>query len=169
MKTEDDIFWAITTEFKTHCYYIHEYLVSSEKCERRINIFLAITSCSSIAGWAIWSDFSVVWASIIAISQVITAIRPYLPFNARIKPLRELSYSFEDLFLEYENLCYKISKGELTEDEIHEHRMDLSKRKNDSWRKIIGDLTLPHKDSLHELSKQLAKTYFTTHYYDGHS
>ncbi len=43
---------------------------------------------SSIAAWEIWQEYQMVWAVIIALSQVITAIKPFLPFRQRLKPIR---------------------------------------------------------------------------------
>lgn len=159
-----DRYWSKMTEFKAHCHYIHEYLISTESWDRKINGFLAITSCSSIAGWAIWQDFSFVWALIIASSQVVTAVKPFLPFSKRIKPLRGLSYAFDDLFVDLENDWFDISKGNLTEREIHDKIIDFARNQNKLWKKHIGELTLPHKEKLHDESISIAEEYFAQNY-----
>ena len=64
-----------------------------------LNAFLAITSSASIASWAIWSDYAMVWGCIIAISQVVTALKPIFPFSKHVHTLNTRCYKHEALFL----------------------------------------------------------------------
>jgi len=59
-------------------------LKNQKKTISSLKYFLAITSSSSIGAWAIWNEYSWILASIIAFSQVITAIIPFLAYKSRI-------------------------------------------------------------------------------------
>lgn len=84
------------------------------KYDRNLNIFLAITSSSSIAGWAIWSEWAMVWGIIIAASQVVTALKPIFSFNKHVHTLNTRCYKQEFLFLELDRLWHSIMDKELT-------------------------------------------------------
>ena len=58
-------------QIKAWIFYLDIYAENSYKWDRRINMYGAIASSSSIAAWAIWKEWSYVWAVIIAISQVL--------------------------------------------------------------------------------------------------
>jgi len=49
-------YWHLMKELKTHSLYIQNFAISQSRNEQHLNIFLAITSSTSIAAWAIWKD-----------------------------------------------------------------------------------------------------------------
>ncbi len=82
-----------------------------------LNAFLAITSSASIASWAIWSDYAMVWGCIIAISQVVTALKPIFPFSKHVHTLNTRCYKHEALFLELDNLWFNLKDGSISEEQ----------------------------------------------------
>lgn len=112
-------YWNYMVQIKASIYYLDIYAEKSYKSDRRINVYGAIASSSSIAAWAIWKDWSYVWAFIIAISQVITAIKDFLPFGRRLKLLRPFVEDMKLLYIKIEYDWYRVSEGELTETEIN--------------------------------------------------
>jgi hypothetical protein len=112
-------YWNYMVQVKSSVYYLDIYAEQSYKWDRRINVYSAIASSSSIAAWAIWKDWSYVWAIIIAISQVMTAIKVYFPFSARLKLLRPFLEEMKVLYIRMEYDWYKVAEGELTENEIN--------------------------------------------------
>ncbi len=152
-------------EVKSHAVYANEYFVSSDAMDRRITGFLALTSSSSIAGWVVWKDYSFVWGSLIAASQVINALRPVLPYQKRIAPLRALSYAYEDLFLQIEAKWGAIERGEFSEEEIDDILGRFRNDKAKLWRKTIDSIAIPHDEALYRKADQLAEQYFRTHYH----
>lgn len=71
-------YWNELSQLKFELYYLGEYIAHSEKCDNSINIITAITSSSSIAAWALWDSWKFVWSFIIALSQVINAVKIHL-------------------------------------------------------------------------------------------
>lgn len=106
-------------QIKAWIFYLDIYAENSYKWDRRINMYGAIASSSSIAAWAIWKEWSYVWAVIIAISQVLTAIKQYLPFGRRLKYLQPFIEDMKLLYLKMEYDWYKVAGGDLSESEIN--------------------------------------------------
>ena len=113
-------YWRYMVQIKAWIFYLDLYEESSYKWNRRINVFSAVVSSTSIAAWAIWQQFSLLWSIIIAISQVLNAIKVYLPYNIRLKLIASLMDDLKYLYNKMEYNWLKVSNGELTEEEINE-------------------------------------------------
>lgn len=112
-------YWNYMVQIKASIYYLDIYAEQSYKWDRRINAYGAIASSSSIAAWAIWKDLSYIWAIIIAVSQVLTALKEYFPFSRRLKVLHPFIEEIKVLYIKMEYDWYKVAEGELTEKEIN--------------------------------------------------
>ena len=121
-------YWNLLKELKAQVAYLHGYAASDEFKDKTINIFLAIASSSSIAAWAIWKEHQLVWACIIAISQVVTAVKPFLPYRQRLKATSDLNTNIQSIFLEAEQGWYAVAEGLLTEAQIHIKTSQLKDR-----------------------------------------
>ncbi|ELH7496648.1 hypothetical protein BS100_23465 [Vibrio parahaemolyticus] len=125
---------------------------------------MAIASSASIATWALWKEHQMVWACIIALSQVITAIKPFLPYRKRLKAVSELNNQVQAIFLEAETIWYKVSEGLLTEEEIHEETVRLKGRILSAERASLNGIVLPRKNKLKAAAENAADEYFTENY-----
>ena len=141
-------YWKELYQIKVHLNYLELYLQDSEMKDRSINIFLAITSSGSIAGWAIWQQAAILWAVIIAASQVVTVIKNFLPYKTRMKSLSGIVQEFEDIILFTEKRWFDVSEGNLTEEEIHNLQFEVRTRKTKALKKHLGNNTLPEKSKL---------------------
>ena len=160
-------YWNQLKEFKTHVLYLHNYASHSEWWDKAINIFLAITSSSSIAAWAIWQQYQIVWAVIIALSQVVTAVKPFLPFKIRLKAIADLNDRIQEISLECEKGWFAVAEGELTEKEIHEDCINLRNDALTAEKKCLKNIVLPKKKKLLERAEQDADLYLTKNYHIG--
>lgn len=104
-------YWKELVQLKFENFYLDEYLNHSYKLDNTINIITAISSSGSIAGWAIWNDLMIVWSIIIAVSQVINAIKPYLPFSKRLKTITSMNADVSALFNKAEYNWFKVANG----------------------------------------------------------
>lgn len=107
-------------QIKAWIFYLDLYAEDSYKWDKRINIFGAIASSTSIAAWTIWSQLSYVWSVIIAVSQVLTAIKSFMPYSRRLKILVPFMEDLKFLYNKIEYNWFKVASGELSEDEINE-------------------------------------------------
>ncbi|MBF0232761.1 MAG: hypothetical protein HQK65_06955 [Desulfamplus sp.] len=156
-------YWKELHQLKTHIYFIERLLERSESIDRYIKIIIAITSSSSIGAWAIWNQFSYVWASIIAFSQVISAISPFLPYKSRIKEYTSLLHEFEELMIQVEFKWHAIAEGELTATEINKSRFEIRSAKQKSLKKNIST-TIPLDSKLQTKAETSASLYLNNFY-----
>ena len=65
-----------------------------------LNVILAIASSGSIASWTIWNEYAMYWGGLIALSQLITKLKPLFPFHKHVHTLNHRCYKQELLFIE---------------------------------------------------------------------
>jgi hypothetical protein len=158
-------YWNHLKELKTHVIYLHNYAAQSEWWDKAINIFLAITSSSSIAAWAVWQKYDLLWAFIIALSQVVTAVKPFLPYRQRLKAISALNDKIQEISLKSEKNWYGVAEGELTEKEIHELCIALKNESLIAEIKFLKNLILPKKENLLKRAEKEADIYLKNNYF----
>jgi hypothetical protein len=124
----NDQIWGLQCNLKFQSYCLAFLVAKFQKRERNLNLFLAIASSGSIGAWAIWQQIPMVWASIIAGSQILTVVKPYFPFYKYAKDLMAKCSKAEILNIEMERLWYKVQTNKITEDEASELYFDLKKQ-----------------------------------------
>lgn len=159
-----DQYWNEVVELRSRSFYLQRLLEINQKTERTINCFLAITSSSSIAGWAIWHEYSFVWAVLIASSQVVTAVRGFLPYAVRIKNLKQASKEMNDLMIHAETRWISVANGSLTDEEVQMERLDVKKRVNTIVDKGLGVDPIPKDDAAFKYAEHEAECYFRRYY-----
>ena len=124
-------YWKVMVHLQVHIYYLASYLLKFQRIERRIGYFLAIAASASIGGWAVWQRYWVVWALVIAASQVLNAIRHLLPYQKRIEILQGVLPELNRLLLDAERGFYNVSQGLATDQNIHNQTIEIQARKSD--------------------------------------
>ena len=162
--TPQERYWRRLTELKTHSLYINLYQMKTEGRDRWINGFLAVASSSSIGGWAVFRDYAFVWGCIIALSQVITAIKDHLPYRRRLKPLSGLSHDLARLLLCVEHDWFDVSEGKLTNPAIQKKITGIRTQLVDLMKKHFESQSLPPDQTLMRLAESEAASYFSSHY-----
>lgn len=160
--------WQELVQLRIHIYYLLRYQIAQEKYERRVNMFLAVASNGSIATWAIWNwekwSLDWVWPLIIALSQLVNAVRPYFPYQQRMRAISAMTRELEELALYAEHKWYAVSEGQLTDEQIHEEVIGLRRRKVKAEQTHFGSSPLPHNNAFLEEAENQARTYFRTNY-----
>jgi hypothetical protein len=113
-------------QFKSFCLSI--LVKRYQHWERNINVFLAIASSTSIAAWAIWKITPIIWASIIAASQVLTVIKPYFPYFKYVKEFNLKCIRLELINIEFERVWYRLQNKKIDDDEAEELYYELRKQ-----------------------------------------
>jgi hypothetical protein len=157
-------YWREMDQLKVHVLYLEFYLEKTTNIDRAINMFLAIASSSSIAGWIIWQSLSFVWGAIIAISQAINAIKPYLPYAKRLRSLQSASNELESVFIAMESHWFKVAEGQLTSEQVHSLQMKYKEKIRQVSQKHFGTSTVPEDTKLLSKAKSSAKIYFENFY-----
>jgi len=157
-------YWTELFQLKVHVNYIELMLAHSEGRERLIKIIIAIASSTSIGAWVIWKDYASVWASIIALSQVIAAVNPYLPYKERIKSYSSLLHEFEEILIFTELNWHGVSTGKFSEEEINKLQFEIRSRKQKSLKKHIQSTTIPENLRFLKKAEDTANIYFQSFY-----
>ena len=161
------LIWNQLYRTKVHAIYLELLLGQTETIDRSIKIFLAVTSSASIAGWAIWKEYAFVWGMLIAVSQVINAIRQFLPYKERLKSFSGLARDFEEIAIYLELKWLEVAAGELSEKEMRRLYGDVLNRKSSALQKYFPNNTIPKSDDKLELAENAALSYLDTHLTQG--
>ena len=105
--------WYNLVNSKFKCYYISYTIKKYQKRNILINSFLAIVSISSVSAWVVWQTLPWLWALIIASSNILIAIKPFLLLERKIKELNEKLALLENIQIEYERLWYELESGKI--------------------------------------------------------
>ena len=142
-----------TSKISTRSYHIGNFY----------SIFLALASGTSVAAWAIWSKYPYVWATIVAVSQVLHIIKPHILFIKNDKKFIEQSLLFESLYLEYEELWYENRKENIDSGKIEHKFYELRKKEHDISTKF-KDIVCPKFKGLIKLSDTETNRFLQTNY-----
>ena len=157
-------YWKELFELRVHVNYLQIYMHQSECRDKGINIFLAITSSSSICGWAIWNKYGFIWAIIIAASQLIGVMKQFLPYRTRWKAISSILKELEELLNLYEMKWYEVAEGKLRTEEINALQFDVRSQKTNIVQKHLGINALPAKTKLLNKAKHTAEVYINNFY-----
>lgn len=157
-------FWKELHNLKFDVIFVQEFLREAERNERIFKLLSAIASSASIGAWVIWKDFALIWGSIIAGSQVLSAIYPHLPYADRLKTFLLVHRDFEKLFIEAEYKWHTVANGSLSFSDIDDERMKLQKKKSEILNKHMPNGIFPTSRRKEEQAKREAANYFA-HYY----
>lgn len=157
--TVQDQYWIELYQLKVHINVVELVLEHSEKWDRNLGIFLALTSSSSIAAWVVWSECAWLWALIIMASHVVIAVRPFLRHKEIIKGYPGLMVDLALLMNEFEHKWHSIEEGELTQRQINDARFELRKQKYIILKKHIST-SIPGTDKQHQAAEESARQYF---------
>ena len=163
MSAVQEQYWKEIYQLKTHINFIERQLESAESVDRLTKIVLAIASSSSIGAWAVFKEYSLTWSIIIAASQVISAISPFLPYKNRIKEYTSLLHELEELMIQAEFRWHAIAEGKLTDTEINKARFEIRTTKQKSLKKHI-QTTIPTNDKVHAQAEIAAQEYLNNFY-----
>jgi hypothetical protein len=128
-----------------------------------LKAFLAIAASSSIAGWAIVQQYAVIWATIVAASQVLQVVKEYLPYKNRLKALAGLSIELNALSLVAEDQWFKVCNAGMYDDDIHDLRIVLKKKKAAAVQKAFPIAGLPENMKIAEKAELDNIQYFSSY------
>lgn len=157
--------WKNLINCKYKGYVVELLYCKYQRWDRTINVFLAIVSCGSIATWAVWKAFPMLWAGLIAASQFINAVKPLFPYNKYVKEFGAKSLKIDNLNIEYERLFNKIQTQTISDEEAEKQYYDLKIDFNNTIRfsdDVIFDVSKQKK--IEKKATELNINYFRTHY-----
>lgn len=161
------LLWQQFYRVSVRSVYLEKLLKSNETIDRRVNIFLAITSSSSIAGWAIWKELAVLWAFVIALSQLINAILPHFAYKDRIKSLSGLARDLRQLAISLESKWLDVAAGEVADKEMRKIYTEYLRKEAEFEEKYFHGKSVPEDMKLFEDAESEVLTYLSIHMNGG--
>ena len=156
----DDFFKTKLYNLKVRQYYWENYVHQTVVVNRGIKIFLAILSSGSVAAWAIWQQYPIFWAILIAASQVVSVIYDFLPYNTRISDLTSLIVVSSRIALEMEKCYFDYCFEEITETEAKDKYFQLLKEEDEAENKCFLESSLPLRNRYAKEAYDEATAYF---------
>jgi hypothetical protein len=134
---EQQIYWQEFVQLKADACYVRDYRNALGRWVTGVAAVRAIASAGGIAAWAIWKQYAYVWACIIAVSQVVDALKNVFPFYKRREALSRWSRTLSRLFVEAQRDWDAISGGEVTDARIRKMSHQLRSKKQQAEAKYI--------------------------------
>lgn len=157
--------WKNFINMKYKGYVVNLLYSKYQRWDRTINVFLAFVSCGSIATWAVWKEYPMFWAALIAISQVVNAVKPLFPYNKYVKEFGEKSLQLDSLNIDFERLFNQLQTDTISDLEADEKYYAIQKEFNNLLRfsdDVIFDVT--KQKNLNKEAEDFNKIYFRTHF-----
>lgn len=157
-------YWKYMVQIKAWTFYLDLYEESSYKWDKRIKIFSAVVSSSSIAAWAVWNELSYVWSVIIAVSQVLSAVKDFLPYSNRLKVIVPFKDDLKFLCNKIEFNWFNVASGELTEEEINKMLFDFKDEFANIENKNLKEEILLDNETFKEKADEKTELYFKNNF-----
>ena len=159
-----DKFWRMFYEMKYRERYYWHYQIRSKRINGLVSAICMIASASSIAAWGIWSQYPVVWAVIIAISQVFSVTKPLHPQADQLVAFKFIIPAISDMLVRIEYDWEQIDSEKYSDDEIKSVLRNYKNEYNALENTYIGDLYLPASQNCVKLAEKECKDYFYLYY-----
>lgn len=161
MKTQ---YWAMMTQKKYHLFYLGYHLNLYVKIDRWMNIILAVISTGSLVGLFTSDTYQKLLAVILALTQVVTAASPYLPFEKRIKELDKgialLTQAYTAIEKDWNTINIEDSNDAEINEKLYEHVR--------KWEDIDGEIlkrdSLPFVEKFYNKAADDNERYFNNRF-----
>jgi hypothetical protein len=145
---------------KFHILYLGEHHHRCITIERFINIGLAIISTGSLGGFFLWNTVQMLWATILVLAQVVTAIKPYLPYAKRSQEIEKSIIELTTIYEEIEEKWNDIYKDKIDDDDINTLYYQFCKKWDKADAKYLVDDSLPRIEKFVNKASKENELYF---------
>ena len=125
-------YWNYLKEKRIYVYYLDAEAECSYIVDKAVKIYCALSSSTSIAAWVVWSQYSFVWAALIAVSHVITAVYDLLPFSKKLKTAAPFIKELKQLCNRIEHDWFQVSYCIIMKRSLSGWKINIRKR-NCHW------------------------------------
>ncbi len=158
LRRQPDIYWRQMEQLKAASVCIRLYRNRLARWVRGVELVRAVASSGSIAAWAWWKDYPLLWGGIIAGAQVLDATKHVFPFARQHRAASDLTVALELLFIDAQLEWEKIYTGRLPEATIMDRYTKLRKLQLEAERKHFPEGFEPSQ-KLIDLATEEARAY----------
>lgn len=162
-----EMLWLQLQNLKLTELYYNLLLEKFQKRDRVIKIILLIATSTSIGGWIFWKDpyLKYVWAGIIAVSQLLSTLKPALKFDQYIKELHEKVAILRVINFEYEELWTNYRFEKVGDESAYKSSLEMRKRLSKNL-EFNSNLILSDDKHLYDKAKAKLLIYLNSNYYN---
>jgi hypothetical protein len=128
--------------------------------ERIINIGLTIISTGSLGGLFLWDNAQLLWSTILVVAQVVTAIKPYLPYAKRSQEIEKAIIELTVVYEEIEEKWNDIYNDKVDDADINTLYYQFCKKWDKADTKYLINDSLPRKPKLITKANEEKELYF---------
>jgi hypothetical protein len=130
---------------------------------RAVELVKVVASSGGIAAWVVWRDYPFLWSGVIALAQLLDAVKNVFPFAKEHKAASELTVALELLFIDAQYEWEKIYAGKMGDDDIMAARQKMQKLRLEAERKYFPEGFEPPA-KLVALATEETQSYMTVTY-----
>lgn len=153
-------YWYWMSDRKFSLLYMEFYYGRSIRIDRIYDIVLAIISTGALGGLFIIESSQHVLTGVLAVAQVISAARPFLPYNKRIERLGKGLYVLTQQYNAIESYWCAIDNAKLPDERINEVYYDLKNKWDKTLQEVLCGDDLPVSKKCIKMAQQECDTYF---------
>jgi hypothetical protein len=146
-------------ELKVASGYIRRYRDELGRRVTAVGTVKAIASSGSIAAWVVWREYAFAWGAIIAVAQVVDALKEVFPFTKTHKAASEHTVALGSIFIDAQLEWENIFSGRYTDEQIANRRHKLMKLQHEAERRSFPNGLGTRKVFFREAQAE-AKDYF---------
>lgn len=159
-----NVYWNEMVRLKDDISYAEEYVRIIGNIDNAVQIIIGLATSASIASWKIWQNYSVVWALILGICQVVIIVKPILNFNERIKACRVYIVEASKIFAKMEDEFYTIKEKEIDSDKINDEIKSFRKSIINCENKLLKDMEFINWNYIAKKSQKKTELYLNKYY-----
>jgi hypothetical protein len=163
-----EAYWKQLVTCKIVSCYIKYYRDSQARWINITGIFKAVVTSSTIGAWVVWKQYAIVWGLLLAATQVLDAIKEYIPQTKGRRAASEFVQAMESLIIDARFEWFSVFNGDYTAAEIMDRWRKLAKLMNEIETKYFPD-GLPADHKRQKLAERDAQAYFLNTYGVGDS
>ena len=146
-------------------YYFQFYKSQAARTDRILSIIIAIISSASVASWLIWQKWTFVWAAIIALSNILTILKPYLPYEKRVSAVSYMLPELKTLINDVEHYYNFIVSENINDADINNNIRIFKQKYTELESKFIEIANFPDNAYIAEQANVLAENELIDNYY----
>lgn len=160
---QQNLYWNKMVELRVASSYIRCYRDYLGRWVTGIGVVKAVASSTSIAAWAVWREHAFVWGAIIAVSQVVDALKDVFPITKRFKAASEHAVALDSLFIDAQMEWESIFSGSYTDAQINTRLHKLRKLQHDAEQRSFKE-GLPIRADLFKEAQEESAAFFVNTY-----
>jgi hypothetical protein len=160
------LYWRELGELTTAFFYYRHLRNSLRKTNQIAGITKAVATSGAIGGWLIWQQIPYIWASILALSQLLDVVKSVIPFNKNYQAASSVVASLDTILIDSQLEWEDIFSGRVSDRDIPRRCHKLMRLRTDAERKHFPAGHTP-RSRLFDLAKSEARDYLSGRYGTG--